>query len=118
MEPWLAGLLPLHPLLISAVQEHVLRGHVDHQGHGGFGFSLETGRKEAGGSAGSSGANSGHADPGLGSQGGRCMSRGGPGLGSGSTGQCQAGLPEQCRLSPLRPETPPYLLKVAFSQRG
>lgn len=65
------GLLPLHPLLISAVQEHVLRGHVDHQGHGGFGFSLETGRKEAGGSAGSSGANSGHADPGPGSQGGR-----------------------------------------------
>lgn len=67
------GLLPLHPLLISAIQEHMLWGHVDHQGHGGFGFSLETGRKEAGGSVGSSGANSGHADPGPGSQGGRCM---------------------------------------------
>ena len=66
------GLLPPHPLLVSAVQEHMLRGHVDHQGHGGFGSSLETGRKEAGGSAGSRGANSGHADPGPGSQGGRC----------------------------------------------
>ena len=42
------ALIPLHPLLVSAVQEHVLRGHVDNQGHGGVGLPLVTGRKQAG----------------------------------------------------------------------
>lgn len=31
---------PLHPLLVSAVRKHALRGHVDHQGHGGISLSL------------------------------------------------------------------------------
>lgn len=74
-EPWQEGeggedrgkcVLPLHPLLVSAVLKHTLWGHVNHQRHGGIGMALVPGQKGGGAQLGSEPSQTGTVQPGQG----------------------------------------------------